>query len=401
MRWWFKLSKKQRNKTQKRDSNTTTSSIGLWLGGSDISCSGYTSLDKCPEIVTACSKVAQMISTMTIQLFANTEKGDKRIHNELSKKIDITPSPYMTRKTWMEAIVMNLLLYGKGNSVVLPHTHDGYIQSLEVIPPYQVSFQQNLVERGYFININGRQYTPDEVLHFVYNPDEYYPWKGKGFTAYLKDVVTNLKQANKTTNAFMTSEFKPSVIVKVDALTDEFSKPEGRQKLLDSYVTSAKAGQPWMIPAEQFSIEQVKPLSLADLAISDAVKMDKTTVAYLLGVPKFLLGIDAFNKEEWTMFVNTTIRNIVDEIQQEMTKKLIISPKMYFRLSYWSLMNWDIQTISNVLLAGADRGFITGNEWRDRLGFEPADGLDELLVLENYLPVGMSGKQKKLVQDGE
>jgi hypothetical protein len=84
-----------------------------------------------------------------------------------------------------------------------------------------------------------------------------------------------------------------------------------------------------------------------------------------------------------------------------MTKKLILSPKMYLRFNYWSLLNWDIKTISDVLLAGSDRGFITGNEYRDRIGFEPREGLDELRILENYLPWDMSGKQKKLIQDGE
>ena len=30
----------------------------------------------------------------------------------------------------------------------------------------------------------------------------------------------------------------------------------------------------------------------------------------------------------------------------------------------------------------------------------PRDGLDELRILENYIPYDMSGQQKKLVQEG-
>ena len=198
----------------------------------------------------------------------------------------------------------------------------------------------------------------------------------------------------------MESKWKPSVIVKVDALTEEFSSQSGRKKLLDSYVSSAEVGEPWLIPAEQFSIEQIRPLSLSDLAISDVVKIDKSTVAAVLGVPAFILGVGEYNQKEWEMFINTTVLNIVMGIQQEMTKKLIVSPKMYLRFNYWSLLNWDIKTISDVLLAGSDRGFVSGNEYRDRIGFEPREGLDELRILENYLPWDMSGKQKKLVQEG-
>ena len=378
----------------------TAAGVAIWNGLGDICCEGYVRLDQCPEIVTAISKIAQLIAMTTIHLMANTERGDVRIINELSRKIDIEPCPYMTRKSWMEAIVNNLLLYGRGNSIVLPHTSNGYLGSLEVIPAYQVALVPDLNNRSYTVSINGKAYTPDEVLHFVHNPNKYYPWKGEGLTVYLKDIANNLKQGTKTTNAFMASP-KPSVIVKVDGFTEQFASKEGRQKLADEYVTGAENGTPWIIPANQFEVEQIKPLSIADLAIKDTMTLDKTTVAAILQVPKFILGIDKFDQKEWEMFVNTTVRPIMIEIQQEMTKKLILSPKMYLRFNYWSLMGWDMKTISDVLLAGSDRGFITGNEYRDRIGFEPKDGLDDLRILENYIPYDMSGNQKKLTQDGD
>lgn len=389
----------RKRKTQQRSAN---SNVGLWLQGGDICCPGYTSLDKCPEIITACSKIAQILSTMTIHLRANSEKGDIRIVNELSRKIDINPTAYMTRKTWIEAIVMNMLLYGKGNSIVLPHTSKGLIDDLEIIAPYRVTLQQVANNSNdYRVTIDGKVYTPDEVLHFAYNPNQYYPWKGQGFTLYLRDVAQNLAQATATEKAFMSSEFKPSVIVKVDALTEEFASPEGRENLLKDYIVSSKAGEPWMIPAEQFEVQQVKPLTLADLAINDTVKIDKATVASVLGVPAFLLGVGTFNQQEWQMFVQTTIQAIAQEIQQELTKKLIISPKMYFRFSTFSLLNWNLKEISEVMLAGADRGFITGNEWREKVNLEPLNGLSELLILENYIPTTMAGAQKKLVQPND
>ena len=393
------MSKKIKNIRVSRQAQTA-GAVAIWNGLDDICCEGYTRLDQCPEIVTSVSKISQLIAMTTIHLMANTERGDVRVINELSRKIDIEPSPYMTRKSWMEAIINNLLLYGKGNSVVLPHTENGYLGSLEVIPAYQVSFNPDLLSSSYKISINGKEFNPDEVLHFVHNPDQYYPWKGKGLTVYLKDVANNLKQGTKTTNAFMRSP-KPSIIVKVDGFTQQFASQEGRAKLASEYVQGTEDGIPWIIPANQFEVEQIKPLSIADLAIKDTMTLDKTTVAAILQVPKFILGVGEFNQKEWEMFINTTVRPIMIEVQQEMTKKLLISPKMYLRFNYWSLMGWDVKTISDVLLAGSDRGFVTGNEYRDRIGFEPKDGLDELRVLENYIPYDMSGAQKKLIQDGD
>ena len=392
-----KRSRKRRGAPQQRAS-PSGGSIGIWLSDGDLCCPGYSRLSDNPEIQTACLRIAELIGSMTIYLMANTEKGDERIQNELSRMIDITPNGNMSRSHWMTAIVMNMLLYGRGNSIVVPHTYEGSLRSLEPIAASRVQLVP--VEnsyRDYRVLIDGVQRDPASLMHFVYNPDPLYLWKGQGVTVTLRDIANNLKQAQKTENAFMSSEWKPSIIVKVDALTEEFSSPAGRQKLLESYVQPSQTGQPWLIPAEQFQVEQVRPLSLADLAIKDTVEMDKKTVAAVIGVPAFLLGVGTFNRDEWNNFVQTKVRAIVQNIQQVMTACLILSPKWYLMLNFWSLMDYDMAAMSNVLLAGADRGFVNGDEWRDRLHMAPA-GLKEYKVLENYIPYDESGNQGKLVK---
>lgn len=370
----------------------------LMDAGDTLCVPGFTSLDKCPEIMTGVRTIARIIGSITIHIMRNGPNGDERIVNELSRKIDIEPNPYMNRSELVEFLVATMLLYGDGNAVARVRTESGYLRSIEPIPADSVSFVPQ--DYGYAVNIGGTTYAPDELLHFRLDPDPHYPWKGRGLRVSLRDVAQNLRQAQKTTKAFMESEWKPSVIVKVDALTREFSGPEGRKKLLDSYVSSAKVGEPWMIPANQFDVQQVKPLSLQDLAISDTVKLDKQTVASIIGVPDFVLGVGNYSQAEWNGFVEHTIRPIVVSMQQEMTRKLILSPDWYIRFNYWSLLDWDLATISAIMLAGVDRGVATGNEWRDRVGMQPLDGLDELRILENYIPADMIGNQAKLVPNG-
>lgn len=383
-------------KKEKRDCQ----SLGLWLGSNEIACEGYTSLDRVPEIMTAARRIAELVGSMTIYLMSNTAKGDVRIVNELSRAIDVTPTAYMTRSMWMQAIVMNMLLYGRGNSIVFPHTENGYLRDLEPIAASRVSFETYGYSK-YRVLIDGIPYDPDDLLHFTYNPDKIYLWKGCGVNISLHDLAINLCQASKTVKSFLASEYKPSIIVKVDALTEEFSSPEGRQRLLDSYVKPARSGEPWLIPAEEFSVDQVKPLSLEDLAINDTVEMDKRAVAAIFGIPPFLLGIGNYDKNAWNSFVQNTVRPMALSIQQELTKKLILSPKMYLKFNTLSLMDWDIKEVATVFGSLSDRGFVTGNEVRDRIGLSPMDELDELRVLENYIPYEMSALQKKLVQGNE
>lgn len=386
-----------RDKPQRRETEAHKLSQYLALiEGEDICVPGYTRLSDNPEIQTACLRIAELIGSMTIYLMHSTDQGEERVKNELSRVLDITPERHMNRSQWLIANVMNMLLYGQGNAICVPHTYQGYLQSMEPITADRVSLVPDGISmRDYWVQIDGIPRDPENLMHFVYNPDPRYLWKGQGVTVTLRDIAKNLRQAQKTENAFMASEWKPSIIVKVDALTDEFSSPEGRQKLLDSYVKPASPGQPWLIPAEQFQVEQIRPLSLADIAIKDTVEMDKKTVAAVVGVPAFLLGVGEFKRDEYNNFVQTKIRAIAQTIQQEMTRCLIESPDYFIRLNYYSLLDYDLAGLSNLLLAGADRGFVNGDEWRDRMHLPPA-GLKEYKVLENYIPYDQSGNQKKL-----
>ena len=384
-----KKQKRAREPTQKRSVAFVTNS-----GWETLECAGYTSLAHNPEVTTAVDTIARLIGSMTIHLMENTDNGDIRVKNELARKIDIDPNTYMTRSAFVQWIVKTMMLDGDGNAVVYPETRRGILRNLQPIPAAFASFIPDGF--GYKVVISGREYDPDNVLHFVLNPGSYYPWLGEGYRVALSDVANNLKQAAATEKGFMSSKWKPSIIVKVDSLTDEFSSPEGRRKLLEDYIETTEAGEPWMIPADQFSVEQVRPLTLSDLALADFVQLDKRTVAAILGVPPFVLGVGDFHREAWNNFISSTIMPIARAIEQELTRKLLVSPNWFFRFNVRSLYNYELRDMAQVADDQFVRGIMTGNEVRDWIGMPPLEGLNELVILENYIPRGMIGEQNKL-----
>ena len=355
---------------------------------------GYVRLSECPEIVSAVNTIAGLIGSMTIHLMENTERGDVRIRGPLSELVDIRPNRYMTRSALIQWIVKTLYLDGRGNAVVFPRTERGVVRELIPIPAAYVSFVP-IGLWNYRIAICGEEFEPERLLHFTLNPGNIYPWLGEGFALSLQDVAGNLREASKTTRGFMRSEYKPSLVVKVDGI-DGMNTKEGRGKILDDFVSSRQAGEPWVIPAEQVDVKEVKPLTLSDLALADFVKLDKQTVASLLGVPPFVLGVGEYKKDWWNSFVSTGIMKDAQSIEQVLTRGLVTNPREFFRFNSRSLLNYSMEELIKAGAEMVDRMAMRRNEWRDWMGLPPDEEMDELLALENYIPAKRLGDQKKL-----
>ena len=184
--------------------------------------------------------------------------------------------------------------------------------------------------------------------------------------------------------------------MKVDGLTEEFSNPEGRRKLRAQYIDSSDHGEPWFIPAEAFSVEQVKPLTMADLAIRDDMELDMRSIAAMMGVPPFLVGVGEYNQQAYQHFLTVSVMALAKEIEQVLTDGLLWSPDLYWSLNPRSLYNYSMTELISVGKELVDRAAMRRNEMRDWLGMSPDPDMDELFLLENYLPTNMLGKQKKL-----
>ena len=355
---------------------------------------GYTKLSKCPEVIMAVNRIADLVSNMTIHLMHNTENGDERVKNGLSRKIDINPLENVIKKNWIKAIVRCLLLEGDGNAVVKPvYSEDGFIQDLIVVPAKDFAINTGKdFEDKYTIQIKNKKYDPEDLIHFVLNPDPDNIHKGKSYRVPLKQLTESLKSADDIEKEFMNGRIMPSIIIKFEGDFDMLE--ERRESIKQAYFQ--QGDNLCIIPNAMFEFEQVKPLSLKDIALTDSVLQNKKTLAGLLGVPAFFVGAGEYNQEEYNAFIREKVASIAKTIEQTLTQKLLVSDEYYFKFNIRSLYNYDIQTTEQV---GADlyrNGIITGNEVRDWMGLSPKEGLDELVILENFIPIQDIGNQKKL-----
>lgn len=389
---------KKRNKKIRSSPQTTKNYVGLWLGGGDtLNISGYTTLAKNEEVRRCVHKVANIVSSMTIKLYENGENGDYRIKNELSRKIDINPNKYLNRKNFIYRIVSDMMIYG--NSVLIPHYKGELLDDLEICNMNSVSFHET--SDGYQIWYKSRIYNPDEVVHIPWIPDDEKPWLGRGYSMMFKDALINLAQANATKSAFLKSKWKPSVIISVASDVEELQDGEKRKQIINSYTEDTEAGEPWMIPAGEIDVKEIRPLTLNDLAIQDSITLDKKTVAACIGLPPFMVGIGEFKKDAYNNFINNEAMGFSEVIAQTFTSALLISPNWYFKFSRQSLMQYDLKELTSFTTSMVQIGSLNRNEQRAYYDLEPKDGLDEYTPLENYIPVADLGKQKKLEKGGD
>jgi hypothetical protein len=87
---------------------------------------------------------------------------------------------------------------------------------------------------------------------------------------------------------------------------------------------------------------------------------------------------------------------IAKVIEQELSKKLVYSPKWYFRFNSKSLMQYDLSELTTHVKEMVAGGLMNRNEGRNSFDMSPVEGLNEFIVLENYIPVDKVGAQKKL-----
>ena len=380
---------------RKRDAQQRSSNVGVTVLNLDspgvISGYGYHRLVDAPEVASAIWIIADLISSMPIHLMEKQKNGDKRIRDALSRKIDIDPWSLGTRQIWVHWIVETML--NDGEAVVIPQTAGMMISDLTPAP--DATLHRPTGSTTYYALYKGHQLEAGNILHFRLRPDPLQPWRGIGPQVQLDQVIKSIITTAETKTAYMSSEYKPPIVISVNAdspLSDEAE----RNKFIKKYLKRTDKTTPLIIPADLMNISQLKPLSLTDLAIKDGVELDKKTVAAIFGIPGFLLGVGTFNEKEYNTFISRTLLPICRGIEQELTKKLLFSEDRYFRFNARSLYSYSLQELSQIALNMRNAGLMTGNEGRNWLDLPPMDGLDELVMLENYLPADRLGDQKKL-----
>lgn len=373
--------------------------MAYWLSsGPNCPPPGYTRLIDCPEIQGAIDMYASVIGAATIYLMENRKDGDHRLHNRLASKIDVDPYHLTTRQGFVAWIISTMMGDGDGNAFVFPRLDlDGHIMDLEPMPG--AVMQPTEDRRDYTVLWRGKTYRSSWLLHFQLFPDPSVPWRGRGYRVTGQQLADTLAGANALQTNLTNPDYKPPMVVYANVESDVFSD-EKRAEFRRKYLEDNDRGLPWILPRDVIEVDQLKPLSLADLAIKDTSELNRTAVATMFNMPPFLLGVGSFNRDQYNAWIKTSILPKCQVITQTLTRGLLDRDDWYFVMPEKRLYAYTPMEMVTMLLAMSDRGYVNGDEVRDAAMMDPR-GLTELKVLENYIPADMSGLQTKLIQGGD
>lgn len=291
------------------------------------------------------------------------------------------PNPLMSMQKMIEKLCTNYMLKGNSYGLIV---FDEYNIPIQIYPIPAVTTRTKYVNNILYLEFTYRNGTTSifpytHILHFkrdfyendVFGTSQEAPLKG------LMEIVNTtdkgLVQAVKT-NAII------KWILKFNQVLNEDDVAAQTTKFIKNYLSiDDDSGGGAMSSDPRYTIEQVKPNNY----VPSPLFTDKTmTRLYNFFNTNENIVQAKFTEDQWNAYYEIEIEPFAVELSNEFTRKLFNAKERSHgnSISFESsnLQFASIQT-KLALVALVDRGAMSGNEWREVLGYAPVEGGDDLI----------------------
>ena len=370
--------------------NTRSGKVGIvsskdFMNGGD--CNSYTPLLKNDAVYSCINYIAKLVASLSIKQYEYMETGGKvSIYDGITRKLNDTPNEKQTRYAFIYELVSTILADGVAYAIMIP-------QTVTVEGEKKLGIGEIILVDG--VGFDGENYIVDNQ---IIEPKDIMVFESSTIDvtmgSLLKSILNNLKLADETKSVFYGGAYMPNLIFKMNSESDIWSEEERTfndegapiitqpivQKIIDRFF-KPKKGDPMLIPDQLFDVEQVKPLSLKDIAINESVQLDKKRISSIFGVSAYVVGEGTFNKDEFQHDVITTITPLCVMIEKEITRKILKSPMRAFSFNVDSLLRGNVAERTALYTSLTNASAIKTNEIREREGLDWIEGGDEIIVV--------------------
>lgn len=344
-------------------------------------------------VYSAVSRIAQSVSMTKWKLVTTNSEGEEIEITDESKYSQLAllkrPNPFMTWQEFSELSQIFLELTGESYWVI---SFNGLGEPAELwpVPPdrmWVVPDKDDFIS-GYVYIFAGENlpFDPKEVIHLKY-PNPLNVYKGVGPTqaaGYLIDIDTYGNQFSK--NFFYNGATPGGVIESPQSLTtEEYNRIREQWELSHTGVDKAHRVGILEGGATYKPIE----LNLQNIQLIENRKQNREDILAGFGVPNSVLGIsDNVNKANAEVgeitFAKRTIKPRLIKLSEKINYELLTlfknNSKLRIKLVFDEVTPEDQELTLKKVQAGVTIGIITINEARAKLGFDPLENGDVLMI---------------------
>jgi HK97 family phage portal protein len=321
----------------------------------------------------------RLISGIIMQLPLRQKRGDEVVDPPATIIDNPAPGPNRTTADYVDEYSSDILLYGNHVSLIGPPDSTGWPTMLIPLDVSTVSVarDEKTLEPIYALEGIDDPLPADRIFHVAIDKRSG-ELRGRGVLPTLTGAIGAALAADAYAGRYFAESAVPSgVITDTRPNLTQDQANELKTKWMQA-VSGTRA--PVVIPGST----TFQPLATdADKAqLVQARQWDATTVAMILGVPPFLLGIETqrhtyTNAEtEFGRFVSTTILRLLRPLEQQLSLQCLPRGNT---AEFWTgaLLRADTSTRANAAVSLYGANLITLEEARTLAGFPAEGGPDE------------------------
>jgi HK97 family phage portal protein len=369
----------------------------MLLGGSSVTVSPDTAMQL--STVYSCVKVlSETVATLPCQLFKVHESdGSKTIQTKhrLHRLVNLSPNDFMTASELWQWVMVCLAL--KGNAFVyVVRTDKG--DPVELLPLHPDSVQINPAPLNRLIYVAEVGLAPyqrkleiqqENMLHF----------KGMSMDGIrgVSPITANSALLSQAISArdHAGRLFSNGATPRGVLTTAETLSTEAYERIKQSWAASHQGVDNAHRVAILEAGLEFKPVSMSpeDVQLLEARKYNRSEIAGIYRVPPHMVGdleratFDNISTQQLDFYRNA-VAPWIHSIEQRLNWTLLGTYTQEFRFDVSELVRSDFDTYSETLGKLLDRGVLSPNEVRARLGYNPREGGDEYVSESNNLTFG-------------
>jgi HK97 family phage portal protein len=316
----------------------------------------------------AINKISDSLATLDLKLYQVDEQGFKReLHNNLYDLLTLQPNWNMSKFNMWKVAGCNLLTSGNAYILIVRDPNGNPIE-FRLLPP-------NTVAKG---NVNGQkkwkvtgyQHLIDDtdILHFINYPDPDDYEQGISVLQYARNSLGGVYNIEQQANDYSLNGSSSLLYIKTEGQPTPTQKTDLRQDLRNTFnPTTGQKDPPIIGGGMDLKTLGISPkdgqfLESRQWSITEISRWFNISPALLFDNSKQLSGtVEAMQIE----YLNTTLQPILQKIQNECYRKLVLPKDRQKLILAWDLtdlIRMDSVAQMNYYTTGINNGIWNRNE---------------------------------------